>query len=217
MEQEKGIIAWFARNNVAANLLMWILLIGGIFSAFLINKEVFPSFELNYLRISVAYPGAAPQEIEEGITIKIEEAIQDISGIKKVTSVASEGVGSVTIEVEDGYDAKEVLDEAKLRVDAIATFPANIEKPDIYRIKPENNVIWVSVYGDMTLHDMKELAKEIRDEITNLPAVTRAEVTGVRDYEIGIEVAEDKLREYGLTFTQVAQAVQNTSIDLPGG
>ncbi|AXQ13428.1 acriflavin resistance protein [Shewanella algae] len=217
MEQEKGIIAWFARNNVAANLLMWILLIGGIFSAFLINKEVFPSFELNYLRISVAYPGAAPQEIEEGITIKIEEAIQDISGIKKVTSVASEGVGSVTIEVEDGYDAKEVLDEAKLRVDAIATFPANIEKPDIYRIKPENNVIWVSVYGDMTLHDMKELAKEIRDEITNLPAVTRAEVTGVRDYEIGIEVSEDKLREYGLTFTQVAQAVQNTSIDLPGG
>ncbi len=102
-------------------------------------------------------------------------------------------------------------------VDAIATFPANIEKPDIYRIKPENNVIWVSVYGDMTLHDMKELAKEIRDEITNLPAVTRAEVTGVRDYEIGIEVSEDKLREYGLTFTQVAQAVQNTSIDLPGG
>lgn len=142
----KGIIAWFARNSVAANLLMFALLIGGLFSTVLINKEVFPSFELNYLQITVAYPGAAPQEIEEGINIKIEEAIQDISGIKKVTSVASEGSGSVTIEVEDGFDAQDILDEAKLRIDAIATFPDNIEKPNIFRIKPENNVIWVSVY-----------------------------------------------------------------------
>ncbi|WP_033539953.1 efflux RND transporter permease subunit [Shewanella sp. ECSMB14101] len=213
----KGIIAWFARNSVAANLLMVVLLIGGLFSTVLINKEVFPSFELNYLQISVAYPGAAPQEIEEGINIKIEEAIQDISGIKKVTSVASEGSGNVTIEVEDGFDPQDILDEAKLRIDAIATFPDNIEKPNIFRIKPENNVIWVSVYGDMSLHEMKELAKSIREEITALPAVTRAQVTGVRDYEIGIEVSEDKLREYGLSFADVAIAVRNSSIDLPGG
>ncbi|MCL1088192.1 efflux RND transporter permease subunit [Shewanella profunda] len=217
MDTQKGIIAWFARNSVAANLLMWALLVGGLFSTVLINKEVFPSFELNLLNISVAYPGAAPQEIEEGINIKIEEAIQDINGIKKVTSVASEGVGSITIEVEDGYDVQNVLDEAKIRLDAIATFPVNIEKPNIYQIKPENNVIWVSVYGDMTLHDMKELAKTVRDDLTQLPAVTRAKVTGVRDYEISIEVSEDKLREYGLTFSQVALAVQNSSIDLPGG
>ncbi|WP_198782418.1 efflux RND transporter permease subunit [Shewanella putrefaciens] len=217
MDTQKGILAWFARNSVAANLLMWALLIGGLFSTVLINKEVFPSFELNLLNISVAYPGAAPQEIEEGINIKIEEAIQDINGIKKVTSVASEGVGSITVEVEDGYDVQTVLDEAKLRLDAIATFPVNIEKPQIYKIEPENNVIWVSVYGDMTLHDMKELAKSVRDDLTQLPAVTRAKVTGVRDYEIGIEVSEDKLREYGLTFSQVAMAVQNSSIDLPGG
>ncbi|PIW61777.1 efflux RND transporter permease subunit [Shewanella sp. CG12_big_fil_rev_8_21_14_0_65_47_15] len=217
MDTQKGILAWFARNSVAANLLMWALLIGGLFSTVLINKEVFPSFELNLLNISVAYPGAAPQEIEEGINIKIEEAIQDINGIKKVTSVAGEGVGSITVEVEDGYDVQTVLDEAKLRLDAIATFPVNIEKPQIYKIEPENNVIWVSVYGDMTLHDMKELAKSVRDDLTQLPAVTRAKVTGVRDYEIGIEVSEDKLREYGLTFSQVAAAVQNSSIDLPGG
>ncbi|MGI2098883.1 efflux RND transporter permease subunit [Shewanella glacialipiscicola] len=217
MDTQKGILAWFARNSVAANLLMWVLLIGGLFSTVLINKEVFPSFELNLLNISVAYPGAAPQEIEEGINIKIEEAIQDINGIKKVTSVASEGVGSITIEVEDGYEVQAVLDEAKLRLDAISTFPVNIEKPNIYQIKPENNVIWVSVYGDMTLHDMKELAKSVRDDLTQLPAVTRAKVTGVRDYEIAIEVSEDKLREYGLTFSQVALAVQNSSFDLPGG
>lgn len=217
MDSNKGIIAWFARNSVAANLLMFILLIGGLFSTLLINKEVFPSFELNYLQISVAYPGAAPQEIEEGINIKIEEAIQDISGIKKVTSVAGEGFGNVTIEVEDSFDPQDILDEAKLRIDAISTFPENIEKPDIFRIKPENNVIWVSVYGDMDLHEMKELAKSIREEITALPAVTRAQVTGVLEYEIAIELSEDKLREYGLSFAQVAQAVRNSSIDLPGG
>lgn len=187
MDTQKGILAWFARNSVAANLLMWALLVGGLFSTVLINKEVFPSFELNLLNISVAYPGAAPQEIEEGINIKIEEAIQDINGIKKVTSVASEGVGSITVEVEDGYEVQTVLDEAKLRLDAISTFPVNIEKPNIYQIKPENNVIWVSVYGDMTLHDMKELAKSVRDDLTQLPAVTRAKVTGVRDYEIAMK------------------------------
>jgi multidrug efflux pump subunit AcrB len=217
MSTQKGIISWFARNSVAANLLMVVLIIGGLFSAFTINKEIFPTFELNLLRISVAYPGAAPQEIEEGINIKIEESLQDISGIKKITSVASEGVGSVTIEVEDGVEVQTVLDEAKLRLDAIATFPVNIEKPNIYQIKPENNVIWVSVYGDISLHEMKEFAKTVRDEIALLPSVTRAQVTGVREYEIGIEVSEDKLREYGLTFSQVAQAVQNSSIDLPGG
>lgn len=217
MESPKGVIAWFARNNVAANLLMIVLIVGGLFSAVVINKEIFPSFSLNLLNITVAYPGAAPQEIEEGINIKIEESIQDINGIKKVTSVASDGVGSVTIEVEDGYDVQQVLDEAKLRLDAISTFPVNIEKPNIYQIKPENNVIWVSVYGDLSLHDMKELAKTVREEITDLPAVTRAKVTGVREYEISIELSEDKLREYGLTFSQVAQAVQNSSIDLPGG
>jgi multidrug efflux pump subunit AcrB len=217
MEAPKGLIAWFARNNVAANLLMVVLIIGGLISAFTINKEIFPTFSLNLINISVAYPGAAPQEIEEGINIKIEEAIQDINGIKKVTSVASEGVGSVSIEVEDGFDVQQVLDEAKLRLDAISTFPVNIEKPNIYQIKPENNVIWVSVYGDISLQEMKELAKSIRNDITNLPAVTRAKVTGVRDYEISVELSENKLREYGLTFSQVATAVQNSSIDLPGG
>lgn len=215
--QETGIIAWFARNSVAANLLMFLLVIGGLFSAFTINKEVFPSFELNYLSITVAYPGAAPQEIEEGINIKIEEELRDVVGIKKITSRASDGVGQVTIEVADGYDPKDVLDEAKLRIDSISTFPANIERPDIYRIRPENNVIWVSVYGDLDQHDMKELAKQVRDELTDLPAVTRASVAGVLDYEISIDLSEDKLREYGLTFSQVAAAVQNYSIDLPGG
>ena len=217
MNKPKGIIAWFAHNNVAANLLMWILIIGGLFSAKLINKEIFPTFELNYLNVSVAYPGAAPQEIEDGIVIKIEEAIKEISGIEKMTSVAGDGVGSVNIEVTSGYEVQDVMDEVKLAVDAIATFPANIEKPNIYRQKPQNNVIWVSVSGELTPTDMKEFAKKVRDDLANLPAVTKVTLRGTPDYEIAIEVSENKLKEYGLSFVDVAKAVQNSSIDLPGG
>ncbi|MBY5992467.1 efflux RND transporter permease subunit [Ferrimonas balearica] len=221
MEQydtRRGIIAWFARNNVAANLLMWVLLIGGTLSAFLINKEVFPTFELNRVMVQVAYPGAAPQEIEEGIIIKIEEQIKDIDGIKRIRSVASESVASVTIEVKDDYDPKEVLDEVKLRVDAISTFPDSIEQPNIYQLKPTPEVMWISISGEeLSLTELKELGKTIRDEITALPGVTRASLFGHRDYEIAIEVSESKLREYRLTFDDVAMAVQRSSINLPGG
>ncbi|QIZ77454.1 efflux RND transporter permease subunit [Ferrimonas lipolytica] len=214
----KGIISWFARNSVAANLLMWVLIIGGLFSAATINKEIFPKFELNMVQVVVAYPGAAPQEIEEGITIKIEEAVKNIEGIKKIRSSARESSGSVTIEVEDEFDPKDILDEVKLQVDAISTFPDSIEQPQIYQIKPEAEVMWVSVAGDnLTATELKELGKVIRDEITSLPGVSRADLLGAKDYEIAIEVSEDKLREFSLTFDDVAAAVNNSSILLPGG
>ncbi len=214
---QTGIIAWFARNSVAANLLMFGLIIGGLFSAISINKEVFPSFELNLIKVRVSYPGGAPQEIEEGITIKIEEAVKDLQGVKKITSVASDSSGSVTIEVEDGIDPAQVLNEVKLRVDTISTFPDSIERPQVYRIRPTQDVIWLSIYGDAPLTELKELAKTVRDQITALPAVSRADVVGAPAYEIGIEVTEDKLREYGLTVEQVARAVQSSSLDLPAG
>lgn len=217
IDTKSGIIAWFARNSVAANLLMFGLIIGGLFSAFTINKEVFPRFELNLLNVHVGYPGGAPQEIEEGITIKIEEAIKDVQGIKKVTSIASDSTGTVTIEVDDDADPAEVLNEVKLRVDTISTFPASIEQPEVYRIRPEQDVIWLSIYGDAPLTELKELAKTIRDQMTALPSVSRANVVGAPSYEISIEVTEDKLREYGLSFEQVAQAVQRNSLDLPAG
>jgi len=217
MDPKKGIISWFARNAVAANLLMIFILVGGALSALSINKKVFPEIELNVISIHVAYPGAAPQEIEEGINIKIEEAIQEVEGLEQVVTVASEGSGSINITVETSHDPDQVLDEIKLLVDAISTFPESIEKPTIYRRKPTEDVLFVSVYGDLALHKMKELAKDIREDITSLPGVTRADVIGVPSYEISIEVTEFKLQEYGLTFAQVAQAVQRSSIDLPGG
>jgi len=217
MDPKKGIIAWFARNSVAANLLMIGIIVGGILTALSINKKFMPKIELNIISVSVAYPGAAPQEIEEGINIKIEEAIKEVEGIEKITSTASEGSGHVSIVVETSYDPDKVLDEIKLLVDAISTFPTSIEKPNIYRIKPKETVLYISVYGDINLKEMKELAKTIREEVTTLPGITRADIGAVPDYEIGIEVTEFKLQEYNLTFAQVASAVQRSSIDLPGG
>ena len=217
MDPKTGIISWFARNGVAANLLMFCIIVGGALTTLTINKKVFPSFELNFVSVVVAYPGAAPQEIEQGITVKIEEAIKAIEGIKRITSIASEGVGRVQIEVDTDYDPDDILDEVKLLVDAISTFPLSIEKPSIYRVKPQENVLYVSLYGELNLIEMKELAKEIRDDITGLPGITRADVIGVPSYEISIEVTEFKLQEYGLTFEQVANAVRRSSIDLPGG
>lgn len=217
MDSNKGIIAWFARNSVAANLLMICIIVGGLLSAMTINKKVFPTIILNTISVTVSYPGAAPLEIEEGINIKIEEAVKEIEGIEQIISTANEGYARVIIEVETDYDPDQILDEVKLQVDAISTFPDNIEKPLISRSKPEEQVLWISVYGDINRFQMKEMAKDIRDDITGLPGVTRAEVQGAPDYEIAIEVTEHRLQEYGLTFEQVAQAVQRTSIDLPGG
>jgi len=217
MDPKKGIISWFARNSVAANLLMICILVGGLLTALTINKKIMPDIKLNIISINVAYPGAAPQEIEEGINIKIEEAIKEVEGIEKITTIASEGLGRVTINVETSHDPDKVLDEVKLLIDAIATFPQSIEKPNIYRIKPQETVLYISIYGDLALHEMKELAKSVRTEITALPGVSRADVTGVPQYEISVEVTEFKLQEYGLTFAQVASAVQRSSIDLPGG
>lgn len=217
IDTHTGIIAWFARNNVAANLLMFILIVGGLYGAFSIQKQVFPNFELNIVQVRVPYLGAAPQEVEEGVILKVEEAIKDLDGIKKITSTASEGMGNVNIEVEDDYDTQILLDEVKAQVDAIPSFPANTEKPVVYRVKAQQDVIWVSVYGDASERELKEFAKGLRDEIANLPGISNVQVVGDRDYEISIELSEQRLQEYQLTFADVVTAVRASSVDLPGG
>lgn len=217
MKTETGMIAWFARNPVAANLLMAMIILSGIISLTEIRRQVFPDIDINVISIQVPYPGAAPQEVEEGINLKIEQAIENINGIKKTTSVAGEGFASVSIEVEDGVDVLEVLDEVKIQTDAISGFPEDAEKPVIYRIKPTHDVIWLALYGKLTEFEMKSLANDIRDELVLIDGISEARVIGERDYEIAIEVSELRLREYGLTLDEVVAAVRNTSIDLPGG
>ncbi len=217
IDTQHGVIAWFARNSVAANLLMWILLVGGVMGALGIQKQIFPAFEINIINVRVPYLGAAPQEVEEGVIVKIEEAVKNLEGIKQITSTATEGMGTVTIEVEEDYNVQDVLDEVKVQVDAIPTFPANTEKPVVYRQKIQQDVIWVSVYGDASERELKEFAKNMRDTIANLPGISSVEVVGARDYEISIELSEVDLQKYNLTFAEVVDKVRQSSVDLPGG
>ncbi|HET6565476.1 MAG TPA: efflux RND transporter permease subunit [Xanthomonadales bacterium] len=212
-----ALISWFASNSVAANLLMFILIAGGLFSVFTIKKEVQPQVETNYVSINVPFLGATPEDVEEGVVIKIEEAIQDIEGIEEIISSASRGNGSVTVEVHADYEVTEVMDIIKNRVDAISTFPENTEKPIIARTNFEQQVIMVSVYGSVSERTLKEYSKQIRNEIVTLPGITRAEILGSRPYEISIEVSEFDLQAYDLTLIEVAQAVRRSSLDLSAG
>ena len=213
-----GIIAWFARNGVAANLLMVGIILSGVAALTQrIPTEVFPEFELDLVIVTVPYRGATPAEAEESVVIRIEEAIQDLQGIKKITSTASEGAGSVRIEVEKGYDSREVLDDIKNRVDAINTFPAETEKPVISLAQPRGEVITVVLAAQMSEQDLRVLGEQIRDEIVNLPNVSQVALGGVRPYEIAIEVSEKTLQRYGLTLDAVARAIRSTSVDLPAG
>ena len=217
IDTNKGLIAWFARNNVAANLLMILLVVGGIFSAFSIQKQVFPSFEIDVISVRVPYLGAAPQEVEEGVLLKIEEAIKDLEGIKQINATAVEGMGTVSIQVEEDYDVQSLLDEVKVQVDAIPSFPADTEKPVIYRQKIQQDVIWISVYGDASERELKEFAKNLRDDIANLSGISSVQVVGARDYEISVELSEVDLQKYNLTFADVVGRLSQSSVDLPGG
>ena len=214
---EKGIIAWFASNHVAANLLMLLIVAFGVVSTLTIRKQTTPDFELNNIQIRVPYLGAAPQEVEEGVVIKVEEAIQDLDGIVEINSVAREGMGTVTAEVATGVDINQVLSEIKTRVDAIQTFPALTEKPIIYKEEIPIHVVFVSIYGDLDDFARKTMAQQVRDDLMAIPSVNQVQYLGERDYEISIEVSEFVLRQYGLTMSEISEAVRQSSVDMPGG
>jgi len=214
---EKGLIAWFASNHVAANLLMWFIIVAGLISVFTIRKQTTPDFELNWIQVQVPYLGAAPQEVEEGVVIKVEEAIQDIQGIVEINSRANEGFGRVTIEVSRDKDINEVLTEVKTRVDAISTFPALSEKPVIYKVEPDTPVIFIAIHGDIDDFSRKLIAQEVRNELLRMPEISKVDFYGDKAFEISIEVSEHVLRQYGLTMSEISEAIRASSVDLPGG
>jgi len=217
VEKQTGIIAWFTHNSVAANLLMWMIIVGGIASIFTIEKQTFPNFDINNIQIQVAYPSAAPQEVEQGILMPIEESLQGLDGIKKIRATATEGMASFIVEVQSDYDLQQLLDEINTRVDAIRTFPENIEEPQIFQMRFTDPVARIQVYGELSESELKELAISFRPIVAAIPGVGRAELEATRAYEIAIEITDEKLQEYALDFDQVAQAVRNSSLDLPGG
>ena len=210
-------IAWFAENSVAANLLMVVILASGLITIGGIELEIFPEFSADVVSVSVVYRGAAPEEVEEGVCVRIEEAVQSIEGIERIRSTASENRGSVNIELIPGADARRVLEDVKSAVDAIDTFPDETEQPLIQEVVLRRQVVNVAVSGDADEATLKYLGEQVRDEITAIPGITQAELSGARPYEVSIEVSEAALRRFNLTFDEVVRAVRRSSLDLPGG
>ncbi|MBW8015205.1 MAG: efflux RND transporter permease subunit [Planctomycetes bacterium] len=196
---------------------MLMILAGGILSIFKIKVEIFPDMTLDMVTVSVPYLGASPAEVEEGVCIRVEEAIAGIDGIKRLNSTASEGVGLVVAEVEEFADSKKVLDDIKAGVSRIITFPKETEKPIISEVITRNLVVSLVVYGDASERTLKNLAQRIRDDLTAMDNISQVDISGARRFEISIEVPEKNLRRHNLTFTQVASAVRESSLDLPGG
>ena len=216
-ESRKGPLAWFAANHVAANILMLFILVAGALSLMNVVVETFPEFDTDRIIIRVPYRGASPAEAEEGVCIRVEEAIASIEGIKRIRSTAQENLGVVTVELEEDADDRKVLDDVKAAVDRIETFPLETEKPVVAEAETRRRVITIVLAGDASEKTLKALAERVRDELTAKEGISQVEISGVRNYEISIEVSEEALRRYGLSFQQVSNAVAMSSLDLPGG
>jgi len=213
----RGIIFWFASNPVAANLMMVCILVIGFAIAVNLKKEMFPTTIINQVSITMAYPGAAPDEVEKGLCIKLEDAVSGLEGIDKITCVANESVARTYVEVDSDYDVKEVMAEIKNRVDGVNSFPEQAEKPIISEVLAQQPVMFVSIHGRVPESQLLETSQRIRDEIVDLPDVSLAQLIGYRPYEIAIEVKELTLRQYQITFDEIANALKRASLDLPGG
>ena len=213
-----GLITWFVNNPVAANLLMVVLLVAGALAAMSLRSQVFPTISPGTVTVTVPFPGATPAEVEEGITRRVEEAVLGIDGVKRVTSTASENVGSVTIETSDFADRDRVKDDVESAVDRLSDFPPeNAEKPIVVAPLPSGGVVTLAVVGDVGETNLRLAAEEIERDLLSQSGVSLVTLEGARDYEISIEVSEATLRRYGLSFSEVAQAVRRSSVDLAGG
>jgi len=211
------LISWFAENQVAANLVMLLIVVAGVLSLQSTRKELIPNISLDRVNISIAFPGASPKEVEKTICIRVEENIFDIEGVRKITSVASEGVCSVTANIESAYDSREVMDEIKSRIDTISTFPEQAERPQIREISIKSSVASVVVSGDVGERTLKSVAETVRDELTEIDSITQVELINAKKYELSIELSESSLHEYDLNFDEITNAVKSASLDLPAG
>ena len=210
-------ITWFATNPVVANILMLSILAAGVFTAFHIRKEGFPAFAAESVTVRVPIRGGTPEDVERGVAIKIEEAIEAVDGIDHVRSVSTDNIATVTIDAKEGYPIGKLLDDVKIRVDAIPSFPEQAEKPIVTESKRSGNVLWVEIYGNVPEAVRKEAARKFRDALLREKSISKVETFGSRDYEISIEPSEEKLRLYQMTFDELATAVSNNSFDLGGG
>jgi multidrug efflux pump subunit AcrB len=212
------LIAWWAHNPVAANLLMTGILLAGILGFISMEREAFPVFKPNQVEIDVPWPGAAPQEVEEQVILRIEEALSDLDNIYRVYSTASENLAHIEVLTYAGVDLDNFLDDVKNVVDSVNALPRDIENPRVRRTIYRNEMMRVAVHGsNINERQLNRLAEDLRNELARLPHVALVNLFGVRKEEVSIELSEQAMRRYGLSFDEVARAVGNSSINLSAG
>ncbi|MFP4447347.1 MAG: efflux RND transporter permease subunit [Bacteroidales bacterium] len=216
-KKQGGIIAYMARNSIAANLLMVILIGGGLWTMYNMQKEVFPQFALDIVEVSVVYPGAAPSEVEQGILLPVEEAIRGVQGIKEVTSTAYEGAGQISIELVAGANRMRAFQDIDQAVNRIRTFPDDIEEPEVNLQSRQRDVMNIALYGDTDIWTLRKITEQLRDRLLNHPEITQVDIGNVPDYVTHVEIPRQKLREYKLTLGEVADLIVQSSEDIPAG
>ncbi len=215
--RKEGAIAYMARNSIATNLLMLLLLCGGIFTMYTIQKEVFPEFQLDFVEVSVAYPGASPAEVEQGILQPVEEAVRGVNGIKEIVSEAREGSGQVTIELVAGTERMRAFQDIDQAINRIRTFPDDIEEPEVALQNRQRDVIQIGLFGNADIWTLRQLAERLRTILLNNPEITQVELGNVPEYETRIEVPRKNLQKYNLTLGQIADIIRQSSSDVPAG
>lgn len=217
-QEHRGILAWWAKNSVAANLLMIIALIGGVVGFFSMQRENNPGAVFPGASINVAWPGASPQEIEEQIIVRIEEALSDLDGVDELTAAAREGSGSVWVSGEPVLDANEFVNEIKLRVDSINNLPREAFRPQVNRWQNSDQIAGFALHGEIPRRDLQRIAREIRNEIAaTIPDVSLVDMMGTLSEEVSIEVSEEAMRRYGVTFTDISRAISTSSMNTSAG
>jgi multidrug efflux pump subunit AcrB len=212
-----GPIAWMVHNRVSPNILMLVLLLGGLFFTSRVQQEVFPEFELDIATITVPYPGASPEEVERGIILAVEEAVRGLDGVEEVVSVASEALATINVEIMTSADDQKVFEEIRQAIDRITTFPDDAEEPVASLMSRRREVVLLQIHGDVAERVLREVAEQVRDRLLQDPGVTQVDLLGAREYEVHVEVDRETLRRYGLTLGEIARRIAATSVELPGG
>jgi multidrug efflux pump subunit AcrB len=201
-----GPIAWMARNPVAANLLMFVILVGGLVGAFQVKQEIFPEFDLDMVTISVPYPGATPDDVEQGIVRPIEEAVRGVDGVKRVSSTSGEGSGMVSVELLLDAEPNKVLGDVENAVNRITVFPLEAEEPVVSLATRRSTVISLVVAAELELAPLHEVAERARMALLAHPEITQVELQGVPPLELAIEIPRERLESLGLTLDEVARS-----------
>ncbi|WP_320042763.1 efflux RND transporter permease subunit [uncultured Desulfobacter sp.] len=212
-----GLSAWFTRNPVAANLLMILVLLAGAFTLFSIRIEGFPAMPVNSITVQTAYPGASAEQVDRGVSRKIENALEGMPGIKKISSISSEANSTVTVKKTSGFDMERFQNEIQSRVDSIFNLPNRAERPVVTRDEFNIMGLIVQVYGDTDEMTLQQTARQVKEDLLCHPKITRIEVFGKKPREIRIEVDMDKLRSHGMTLEEVASTINKASLDYSTG